>query len=105
MIGPSLFRAQTVMWGRFDAYVEDRHEGDAAKWHGMGKARYRGRARVAKQVILTMIVVNAKKSACRACPSPGSSAPSGRNVTQKTKGDGQNLALDYRQVACQASLL
>jgi IS5 family transposase len=37
--------------------------GDAKKWHRMGRARYRSRARVAIQVILTMIVLNAKKLA------------------------------------------
>ena len=29
MIGPSLFRAQTVMWGRFDAYAT----GGQARWN------------------------------------------------------------------------
>jgi len=37
--------------------------GDAKKWHRMGRTRYRSRARVAIQVILTMIVLNAKKLA------------------------------------------
>lgn len=74
--------------------------GDAKKWQRMGRARYRGWARVAIQVILTMIVANAKEFASRACLVPGRSAPSGRNVPQKTKRNSQNLALDYRQIAC-----
>ncbi|MEA4883919.1 MAG: transposase [Clostridia bacterium] len=51
--------------------VVERVFGDAKKWHGMGRARYRGQAKVAIQVIMTMMVVNAKRFACGACLAAG----------------------------------
>ena len=39
--------------------------GEAKTWHGMARARYRGRFRVAIQVFLTFICLNAKKMARR----------------------------------------
>lgn len=39
----------------------ERKFGEAKKWHGMGRARYRGRARVAIQVLMTFFVINAKR--------------------------------------------
>jgi len=44
--------------------------GEAKVWHRMGRARYRGRARVAIQVIMTLIVLNAKKMATRPRAAP-----------------------------------
>lgn len=39
--------------------------GEAKTWHGMARARYRGRSRVAIQVLLTFICLNVKKMAQR----------------------------------------
>lgn len=35
--------------------------GEAKKWHGLGKARYRGKWRVATQVLMTFSVINVKR--------------------------------------------
>ncbi len=42
--------------------------GEAKVWHRMGRARYRGLGRVAIGVIMTLIVMNAKKMALRSRP-------------------------------------
>jgi IS5 family transposase len=39
----------------------ERKFGEAKKWHGMGRARYRGRAKVKIQVLMTFLVVNVKR--------------------------------------------
>jgi len=44
--------------------------GEAKVWHRMGRARYRGRGRVAIQVIMTLIVANVKKMATRLRAAP-----------------------------------
>lgn len=41
----------------------ERKFGEAKKWHGMARARYRGRWKVAIQVIMTFFVMNAKRIA------------------------------------------
>jgi len=45
--------------------VIERTFGEAKQWHGLGRSRYRGRERTAIQVLLTCLVLNAKKMACR----------------------------------------
>jgi len=45
--------------------VIERTFGEAKQWHGLGRGRYRGRERTAIQVLLTCLVLNAKKMACR----------------------------------------
>jgi hypothetical protein len=44
--------------------------GEANLWHRMGRARYRGLGRVAIGVIMTLIVINAKKMATRSGAAP-----------------------------------
>jgi hypothetical protein len=44
--------------------------GEAKVWHRMGRARYRGLGRVAMGVIMTLIVMNAKKMATRSRAAP-----------------------------------
>ena len=48
--------------------------GDVKVWHGMGRARYRGLEQVKVQVLMTLIVANAKKMAkllaAKGLPSP-----------------------------------
>jgi len=44
--------------------------GEAKVWHRMGRARYRRRGRVSIQVIMTLIVANAKKMAARLAATP-----------------------------------
>jgi hypothetical protein len=44
--------------------------GEAKLWHRMGRARYRGLGRVAIGVIMTLIVINAKKMALRPGATP-----------------------------------
>jgi len=44
--------------------------GEAKGWHRMGRARYRGLGRVAIGVIMTLIVLNAKKMATRSGTTP-----------------------------------
>jgi IS5 family transposase len=44
--------------------------GEAKVWHRMGRARYRGRGRVTIQVIMTLVVANAKKMAARLAATP-----------------------------------
>lgn len=39
----------------------ERKFGEAKKWHGMARARYRGKWKVAIQVIMTFLVMNAKR--------------------------------------------
>jgi IS5 family transposase len=39
----------------------ERKFGEAKKWHGMGRARYRGKWRVAIQVLMTFLVINIKR--------------------------------------------
>lgn len=39
----------------------ERKFGEAKKWHGMGRARYRGKWRVAIQVLMTFLVMNIKR--------------------------------------------
>ena len=39
----------------------ERKFGEAKKWHGLRRARYRGKWRVAIQVFMTFIVINVKK--------------------------------------------
>jgi IS5 family transposase len=39
----------------------ERKFGEAKKWHGMGRARYRGRAKVKIQVLMTFLVLNVKR--------------------------------------------
>lgn len=41
----------------------ERKFGEAKKWHGMARARYRGLARVKIQVLMTFLVINAKRIA------------------------------------------
>jgi IS5 family transposase len=41
----------------------ERKFGEAKKWHGMGRARYRGRAKVKIQVLMTFLVLNVKRIA------------------------------------------
>jgi len=35
--------------------------GEAKKWHGMARARYRGRAKVKIQVLMTLLILNVKR--------------------------------------------
>ncbi|MCL6613348.1 MAG: transposase [Firmicutes bacterium] len=39
----------------------ERVHGEAKVWHGMARARYRGLAKVTIQILLTYMVMNAKK--------------------------------------------
>jgi len=39
----------------------ERKFGEAKKWHGLGRARYRGKWRVAIQVLMTFLVMNVKR--------------------------------------------
>ncbi len=41
----------------------ERKFGEAKKWHGMSRARYRGKWKVAIQVLMTFLVINAKRMA------------------------------------------
>lgn len=41
----------------------ERKFGEAKKWHGISRARYRGKWKVAIQVLMTFLVINAKKMA------------------------------------------
>jgi IS5 family transposase len=41
----------------------ERKFGEAKKWHGMARARYRGRAKVKIQVLMTFLVLNVKRIA------------------------------------------
>jgi IS5 family transposase len=41
----------------------ERKFGEAKKWHGMARARYRGRAKVKIQVLMTFLVLNVKRMA------------------------------------------
>lgn len=41
----------------------ERKFGEAKKWHGMSRARYRGKHKVAIQVLMTFLVMNAKRMA------------------------------------------
>jgi IS5 family transposase len=45
--------------------------GNGKKWCEMGRARYRGRGRAAIQVLVTMVLLNAKKSVSILCPAAG----------------------------------
>jgi len=51
--------------GRRDALkirkMVERKFGEAKKWHGMGRARYRGKAKVKIQVLMTFLVLNVKR--------------------------------------------
>jgi hypothetical protein len=51
-------------WRKLYKYrvIVERIYGRAKKWHGLGQARYRGRWRVAIQVFMTFLVMNAKKA-------------------------------------------
>lgn len=51
-------------WKKLYKYrvIVERIYGRAKKWHGLGQARYRGRWRVAIQVFMTFLVMNAKKA-------------------------------------------
>ncbi|WP_256369316.1 transposase [Thermaerobacter sp. FW80] len=51
--------------------VVERTFGEAKQWHGLGRSRYRGRERTAIQVLLTCLVLNAKKMARRFKDAPG----------------------------------
>lgn len=44
--------------------------GGAKVWHRMGRASYRGLGRVTIQVVMTLIVANAKKMAARPAATP-----------------------------------
>jgi IS5 family transposase len=41
----------------------ERKFGEAKKWHGMHRARYRGKQRVKIQVLMTFLVINIKRIA------------------------------------------
>ena len=41
----------------------ERKFGEAKKWHGLARARYRGKWKVAIQIIMTFLVMNAKRIA------------------------------------------
>jgi hypothetical protein len=41
----------------------ERKFGEAKKWHGMARARYRGLAKVKIQVLMTFLAINVKKLA------------------------------------------
>jgi IS5 family transposase len=43
--------------------IIERKFGEAKKWHGMSRARYRGKWKVAIQIIMTFLVMNAKRMA------------------------------------------
>ena len=43
--------------------IVERKFGEAKKWHGMARARYRGKWKVAIQIIMTFFVMNAKRIA------------------------------------------
>ncbi|MBL7157723.1 MAG: IS1182 family transposase [Candidatus Omnitrophica bacterium] len=43
--------------------IIERKFGEAKKWHGMSRARYRGKHKVAIQVLMTFLVMNAKRMA------------------------------------------
>lgn len=43
--------------------IVERKFGEAKKWHGMSRARYRGKWKVAIQVLMTFLVMNAKRIA------------------------------------------
>jgi IS5 family transposase len=53
----------------------ERKFGEVKQWHGMGRARYRGKQRVAIQVYLTFLVVNVKRMVNLIQSRPPSSAP------------------------------
>jgi len=44
-----------------DRKAIERTFGELKQWHGLGRARYRGKWRVAIQVYLTFLVLNAKR--------------------------------------------
>lgn len=62
---------KAAMWIRKSV---ERLFGDVKTWHGMRRARYRGLGRVTVQVLMTLIVANAKKMAnllaAKGVPSP-----------------------------------
>jgi len=39
----------------------ERKFGEAKKWHGMSRARYRGKGKVKIQVLITFLVLNVKR--------------------------------------------
>ena len=41
----------------------ERKFAEAKKWHGMSRARYRGKWKVAIQILMTFLVINAKRIA------------------------------------------
>jgi len=43
--------------------IIERKFGEAKKWHGMSRARYRGKWKVAIQILMTFLVINAKRMA------------------------------------------
>ncbi|HEY8341429.1 MAG TPA: transposase [Calditerricola sp.] len=51
--------------------VIERTFGEAKQWHGLGRSRYRGWERTAIQVLLTCLVLNARKMARRFKDAPG----------------------------------
>ena len=65
-------RADYVLTGSHNRYRKralklrkmiERKFGEAKKWHGMSRARYRGKHKVTIQVLMTFLVMNAKRMA------------------------------------------
>jgi len=50
-------RREALSWGK----MIERKIGEAKKWHGMDRARYRGKKEVKIQVLMTFLVMNIKR--------------------------------------------